>query len=198
MLDGGPSRIPQPIDRRGAYRREPVQRQPSEPSPEVAEEEPISPVVKPARGKKTRKSPRFSLMWLGLVVIAVVGLVVAVVFFGRGQTVVKAEIDNSKYQAVFFANGQVYFGKLSILDDKYFLLDDVFYIQSNITTGQDPDQPDEESIDEGSQKLIKRGSEVHGPADPMVISSEQMMFFENLKPEGKVPQLIQSYKSGAK
>ncbi len=49
----------------------------------------------------------------------------------------------------------------------------------------------------GSQ-LIKLGEEVHGPEDAMIINRDQVLFYENLKPGGKVSQLIQNYKSGNK
>jgi ABC-type Zn uptake system ZnuABC Zn-binding protein ZnuA len=46
-------------------------------------------------------------------------------------------------------------------------------------------------------QLIKLGSEVHGPEDAMMIAKAQVLFYENLKPDGKVAQSISKY-TGAK
>ena len=45
-------------------------------------------------------------------------------------------------------------------------------------------------------QLIKLGEEVHGPEDTMVINRDQMLFFENLKSDGKVTQLIRQHSQG--
>lgn len=45
-------------------------------------------------------------------------------------------------------------------------------------------------------QLIKRGEEVHGPEDAMIINRDQVLYYENLKPSSKVSQLIQKYMSG--
>ena len=80
-----------------------------------------------------------------------------------------ASIDRSTYQAVFLAGGQVYFGRLSTAGDDYLLLDDVFYL---------PQQ--EPQADANVGQLIKRGNELHGPSEPMIIPVLQVLFIENL------------------
>jgi hypothetical protein len=47
-------------------------------------------------------------------------------------------------------------------------------------------------------QLIKLGSEVHGPDDEMVISEKQILFFENLKKDGKVSASIDNYQKQKK
>ncbi len=200
MLDGGSSRIPQPIDQREAGRSRLVHRQPAvssrAPEPEPVPSADVAPPTPQSRRKKPSKSKKSWAIWLVAVVTMILVTVVGfMVWQNSFNSKIQTSIDNSKYQAVFFDNGQVYFGKLSILDREYFLLDDVFYVQSNAITGEDPDQEPEDST-ENTQKLIKRGAEVHGPADPMVVSRDKVMFFENLKTDGKVTQLIRGYKSG--
>lgn len=98
-------------------------------------------------------------------------------------------IDTSKYQAVFFTNGQVYFGKLQMSGGGYMKLTDIFYLQS---TSQDPTKPQQTSSSSDVQ-LIKLGDEIHGPVDEMVINKDQVLFFENLKSDGKVSQSITAY-----
>lgn len=104
-------------------------------------------------------------------------------------------IDSSKYQAVFFTNGQVYFGKLTSLNDNYMKMTDIFYLQ---TQGQaesdDKKNPQEIAADQSNVQLIKLGNEVHGPEDEMIISRDQVLFYENLKNDGKVTQIIAQYK----
>lgn len=112
---------------------------------------------------------------------------------GKGEA---TGIDSSKYQAVFFTNGQVYFGKLTSLNDNYMKMTDIFYLQ---TQGQaesdDKNNPQETSTDQNSSvQLIKLGNEVHGPEDEMIISRDQVLFYENLKNDGKVTQIIAQYK----
>lgn len=130
----------------------------------------------------------------------IVGLVIAVAvvllsgwFLHRSSTA--ATIDGSKYQAVFFTNGQVYFGKLSPVNAHYFKLTDVFYIQAqeSETENKESENPQQTSNQSTDIRLIKLGSEVHGPDDEMIISKDQILFFENLKKDGKVSDSITKY-----
>ncbi|HEV2011573.1 MAG TPA: hypothetical protein VGS17_11170 [Candidatus Limnocylindria bacterium] len=92
-------------------------------------------------------------------------------------------IDRNVYQAVFLTGGQVFFGKLQEQGDHYFVLSDTFYLSV-------PDQP-------GAQgQLIKRGNEIHGPKDPMIIPANQVLFIENLREDGQVATAIRKFKAG--
>lgn len=104
-------------------------------------------------------------------------------------------IDTGKYQAVFFTNGQVYFGKLHAFNDDYMKLTDVYYLQAQSTEEDDSKNPQATSNDQGGTTLIKLGDEIHGPEDEMVISKDQVLFFENLKKDGKVSQSIEKFKN---
>ncbi len=133
---------------------------------------------------------KLAMLAAGLLIAALV-VVLSGLFLYRSSTA--ATIDNSKYQAVFFTNGQVYFGKLGQVNSSYFKLTDVFYIQASDTNSetdtesQNPQETSEQSTD---IRLIKLGSEVHGPDDAMIISKDQVLFFENLKKDGKVTDSI--------
>lgn len=108
-------------------------------------------------------------------------------------------IESDKYQAVFFTNGQVYFGKLHKVDSEYMKLTDVYYLQtqSSEVDSTDSENPqDSTSSESNNVQLIKLGSEIHGPEDAMIISKDQVLFFENLKPKGKVSQTIEKSKKG--
>ena len=91
------------------------------------------------------------------------------------------QIDRSTYQAVLLTGGQTYFGKLTAHGDAYFVLADVYYL------------PPADSQQSG--QLIKRGAEVQGPQDKMVIPAQAVLFFENLRPDGDVMTAIRRSQS---
>ena len=125
----------------------------------------------------------------------VVSVLIVVVFLVGGwflsQTSSSVHINGGKYQAVFLTNGQVYFGKLQKLSGSYFRLTDVFYLQTTDTTSDSVQNASDSSST--NVQLIKLGNEVHGPDDEMVIDKGQILFFENLKKDGKVTQSISNY-----
>jgi hypothetical protein len=87
------------------------------------------------------------------------------------------------YQAVFLDNGQVYFGKLDITTHPFYLLSDVYYLQSGV------------SVDTTANiSLIKLGNEAHGPEDFMQLNPDHVLFFEDMKSDSKVMQAIYQYK----
>lgn len=137
--------------------------------------------------KKRQKKP---IKWIILGVILVLCALAALV----GAKVLSGPlVDKGKYQAVFLTNGQVYFGKLST-SGGYYTLKDVYYLQTTAkaTDSQNP-QETTTSSDTNSVQLIKLGSEVHGPQDKMTIERSQVLFFEDLKSDGKVAQSITKY-----
>ncbi len=109
-------------------------------------------------------------------------------------------IRNDRYQAVFLANGQVYFGKLQEVGGNYIRLSDIYYLQ--VQTPQpagdgvnDAERNNQQNTDaSNSPKLIKLGEELHSPEDEMLISKDQLLFWENLKDSGKVSDAIKDYK----
>ena len=118
-----------------------------------------------------------------LIVIAVValgwlGLTLKDRFFGGEDR----RVDHSTYQAVFLVSSQVYFGKLTIDGDDY-LLRDIFYLnapQEGTSAGQ----------------LVKRGNELHGPVEPMIIPARSVLFFENMRDDSEVLAAIRAFKAG--
>ncbi len=101
-------------------------------------------------------------------------------------------VKTKQYQAVFLTNGQVYFGKVSKVDNSYVKLTDIYYLQV-----QQQVQPKDSSTTQQPQvSLAKLGGELHGPEDVMYISRQQVLFWENLKGDGKVAKAIQDYKAG--
>lgn len=122
----------------------------------------------------------------GLIVLAlVIGGVIAWKQMGSNSGV-----KSGQYQALFLTNGQVYFGKLSNVDDRYVKLTDIYYLQV-----QQAVQPAEGSTDQQPKvSLAKLGSELHGPEDEMQVNRDQVLFWENLKGDGKVAKAIEENK----
>lgn len=147
--------------------------------------------------RRSAKQKKNKQLKIGAIIAAAALVLLTVVFSGWSlyQSSVGAHIDKSKYQAVFFTNGQVYFGKLERLNGGYFKLNDIFYLQAKAakSTTKDSANPQETTNQSSDVQLIKLGSEVHGPNDEMVMSKEQILFFENLKKDSKVSDSIGQY-----
>lgn len=145
--------------------------------------------------RKTKKNPK-GLKQLAMAA-AIAGIIALIVLGGwlLYRTSMGAHIDGSKYQAVFFTNGQVYFGKLQKLSGGYFKLNDIYYLQAKTNTAPEgtSENPQETSTNQSDVELIKLGREVHGPVDEMIISKDQVLFFENLKEDGTVSQSIAKF-----
>jgi hypothetical protein len=97
-------------------------------------------------------------------------------------------IQKDVFQAIFLTDGQVYFGHITSVDEASFTLVNVFYLQADGEL-----QGSAGETGDGLQ-LVKLGQgEVHGPQDLMVISRDQVMFWENLKPDSAVSQAIEDF-----
>lgn len=122
-----------------------------------------------------------------LVAIAVATIVIAIVFtLSTLGPAVGQSPKGDQYQAVFLTNGQVYFGKLKGTSGSYLTLKDVYYIQSN------PQQAGGAASASPNPQLslVQLGNEIHGPESQMQISSNQVIFWENLKGDSKVVEAI--------
>jgi len=132
-----------------------------------------------------------------LAVLLVIVSVAVLAWFGirlLNAATADAAVKGKQYQAVFLTNGQVYFGKVSKTDSSYVKLTDIYYLQV-----QQQVQPKDQSASQTPQvSLAKLGGELHGPEDVMYISRAQVLFWENLKDDGKVTKAIKDYKTGGK
>lgn len=99
------------------------------------------------------------------------------------------QLNTGRYQAVFLTNNQVYFGKITNFDSKNVVLTDVFYIE---TPNQSQGNTSQANANYNLRKLGV--NELHAPEDKMVISREQVIFWENLKDNSQVVTKIQEYK----
>lgn len=169
-------------------------RRPSQAAPASTGQRPATPseshrAEKSPRGWFGRKSTKITLLVIAVLVLA--GIVWCVL---QSPTL---RINRGEYQAVFLTNGQVYFGKLSGLTGGYATLKDVYYLQSNDTSSsvQDSTSKDQKApTSDSDMKLVKLGSEIHGPEDQMEIARDQILFWENMKNNSKVTTAIDGFK----
>jgi hypothetical protein len=121
----------------------------------------------------------------------VVVTVAALVWLLGGRGTASDSIDRGKYQAIFLTTNELYFGKLSILTDGFFKLDDVYYIRKKPVSATDSDALQQSTGDtSNAMELIKLGSELHSPTDSMVFNRDQVLYFENIKSDGVVAKKI--------
>lgn len=198
-MDGGQFRVPQRTSRGTVSRPEPARRPAEKPQPEPekpAEPTParVAPAPRQARADSpTSPAPKRPLRFVA-VIIGVVLLVVGGLFaWSTLKGAAAPGIDTSKYQAVFLVNGDIYFGKLEPAGGDYMKLTNIYYIQSPTTQLTDK-ETQQASTDQNNVKLIKLGEEIYGPEDAMIISRDQIMLYENLKPNSKVAQAIEKSK----
>lgn len=105
-----------------------------------------------------------------------------------------SRVDKSKYQAVFLANDQVYFGKITSISSDAFVITDIYYLQKQADQTADAKQAGANPTQQANMSLAKLGDELHAPEDRMNINRDQVLFWENLKPTGKVAEAIKAYK----
>ncbi|HET7060292.1 MAG TPA: hypothetical protein VFH99_03200 [Candidatus Saccharimonadales bacterium] len=144
--------------------------------------------------KKKRDRNKWSRIGIVTIVAAVVILLVAlvaVIGFSGNKTEDKY-VDTSKLQAVFLNTGQVYFGNIKSLNNKYFVLTNIYYLQQTNSNGSS--SSGSSSSNAGSNvTLVKLGCELHEPYDQMVINSDQVTFWENLQDNGQVAKAVSSF-----
>jgi hypothetical protein len=116
-------------------------------------------------------------------------LIIILLVAGAGFFAWKCKTETKGYQAVFLANGQVYFGKVSNKDEGYLKMTNIFYLQLK----QPLQNQNLDNLNQADLALIKLGNELHGPTDKMEINRNQVLFIEDLRPDSKVVQAIEKY-----
>jgi hypothetical protein len=154
------------------------------PTPEVNQTGPENKEVK----KISKILPSFKF---GLKLIGAVIALLLIVFLAKYLYSLKNHYfgTTNTYSAVFLANGQVYFGKMTKNTDKEIVLKDVFYIQLNEKNPNDRSAVDLQS----GFNLVRLGNELHGPTDELFINRSQVVFYEDLRENSKVVEVIKNY-----
>jgi hypothetical protein len=91
-------------------------------------------------------------------------------------------IGRSGYQAVFLANGQVFFGHYYERLGPYVKIVAPYYIQQS----GDPNDPNNPP----GQRVVRRGDELHAPLPEMLVPRTSVLFVEDLADSSPVVQLI--------
>lgn len=129
-----------------------------------------------------RAAMRRVLISLGVVVLIIVVALIAAAI-ARATTTsnpLASGINHTQYQAVFLTNGQVFFGRLTVPGGDYYDLRHVYYLasRSGTRTGQ------------GSLTIQKLTNDVHGPEDLVILNRSQVLYVENLNPNGRAAQIL--------
>lgn len=132
--------------------------------------------------KKSKKG----LIWGIAAAILIAGLAIGAWLLINANRSAATGIDTSRYQAVFLANGQIYFGKLKDFNETSFQLTEIYYPQA-----QKSDTDKEDAAAQTNIQLIPLGGEVHGPENKMFITKDQILYYENLKADSQVTKHIQ-------
>ena len=155
----------------------------------------VTPSAHPAAAGAVRKSDKNdNNKWgkIGLVslVVAAAVILLAVAALAGSDNKASAEqkfVDSSRLQAVFLSTGQVYFGNIKTLNSSYFVVSNIYYLQTS-STGQAANA-------NTSVSLVKLGCELHSPFDQMVINRSQVTFWENLQDSGQVAKAVKTFKT---
>jgi hypothetical protein len=151
---------------------------------------PASPAGSTAGSSGSRKNKADDTKWgrIGVVaaVVAIVVLLIGVIL-SVGASNTNSEqtyVNNKKLQSVFLNTGQVYFGNIKTLNNKYVVLTNIYYLQ---TSGNGTNNAN------ANVTLVKLGCELHEPYDQMVINRSQVTFWENLQDNGQVAKAVANF-----
>ena len=116
------------------------------------------------------------------------------VIFSIYRSIPVSDPNASDYYAIFLSNGQIYFGQIDKNDGKDMVVSNVYHLQSNGETYQSLNQ--NQNMPAGATvSLIKLSDELHGPTNKMFINRSQILFYEQLRKDSKVVELIAGLKN---
>lgn len=139
------------------------------------------------RQPDTDKAARIITAVVALLV-AILLVFVALMVYGSSKNGEEGFVDSSKLQAVFLNTGQVYFGKITTLNSRYFVVKNIYYLQTS-SNGSSTAAANKNT----SVSLVKLGCELHEPYDQMVINASQVTFWENLQDNGQVAKAVATF-----
>lgn len=189
-MDEGPFRMPRSAEGNATNKPEPTPEPVEAPKPVREEPKPVHrATASPNRHQGEGSFKRFILP-IAAVLIVIILAVVGWVLLSSSKSA-GTGIDSSKYQAVFFVNDNVYFGKLQDFNDEYYKMTKVYYPQ---TQQSDTDGKQQATTNQNNITLLKLSDAIHGPDDSMMIAKDQVLFYQNLKSDSKVSKLIDGQK----
>lgn len=137
------------------------------------------------KGKASSSKLNRVAVALGALLLAIVLIAIIILAVQGPSKKESSYVDSSKLQAVFLNTGQVYFGNVTTLNSKYFVLTNIYYLQTAQNgSGQNANT---------NVSLVKLGCELHEPFDKMVINRDQVTFWENLQDGGQVAKAVSTF-----
>ena len=115
-------------------------------------------------------------------IVLALAVLLAVFAFVRWWDFALPSVGHGRYQAVFLANGQTYFGRYVDRIGPYVKIDDAYYIQQS--------RPSEDDSTPPESRLIRRGSELHHPPPEVLVAKTAILFIEDLRPDSAVAQFM--------
>ncbi len=143
--------------------------------------------------KKNRSDDEGKWTRIGLVVLAAaiaILLIFLIIFITKAGSSADEDkyVDSKKLQAVFLNTGQVYFGNIKTLNSKYFVVSNIYYLQTSGGNAASGGTNTNTNV-----SLVKLGCELHKPDDQMVINRAQVTFWENLHDNGQVAKAVVAF-----
>jgi len=154
---------------------------------------PAAHVAQPA-ATNTKRGPSDGGKWARIGVVALVAAIALLLLFligwlifGVSNTKEDKYVDSNKLQAIFLSTGQVYFGNVTTMNDRYTVLTNIYYLQTSSSDSS------KSSTSSNNVSLVKLGCELHAPYDQMVINRSQITFWENLQDNGQVATAVKTF-----
>lgn len=155
--------------------------------------QPPAPAVHQANSGRKKRSDKGwwgRIAYMGMLAAIVILIVAVIILIGVGPKSEDSYVDTGKLQAVFLNTGQVYFGNVKKLNEKYLILTNIYYLQ---TANNSSSSAASSSNSNTNVTLVKLGCELHEPYDQMVINRTSVTFWENLQSGGQVAQAVSTF-----
>lgn len=160
--------------------------------PQRGSAQPSTPSVAGPLNNTLKHAGKKSYDWvrgtLGILLLSVTIIILGLVYLLHiGNPGESRYVDTQHLQAVFLQGGQVYFGHIKSVNDKYINLQGIFYLNSSSANGSTS------TNNNSNLSLVKLGCELHGPYDMMVLNQSQVTFWENLRSDGQVAKAVAQF-----
>lgn len=136
-------------------------------------------------GKKDSNTSNHTTLSRRFIIISVATILAIILVFvcmfmwqnGTFRNISQAIKYKGSYQAVFLANGQLYFGKISEITNNYLILKTPHYLQQD---------------EEKDLTLVSIKDEFHKPKDYLLIEKSSVIYIEELRAASEIADAILS------
>ncbi|MBD3363155.1 hypothetical protein GF362_05525 [Candidatus Dojkabacteria bacterium] len=189
---------------------------------QYTQQQPVNPPAQENQASSGKKKLNSKFLTLVLVLVVIVsGVAGGLMYYqnmdkGKTPDVLGAtsEVDSNAWSSVFLINGQVYFGKIVAKTEAELVLDDVYFlrvIQNPVQATQAQALAEGEEGEEGEEvppttqqqvqqqyspelTIVSRDRTLHNPTGKMTFNMQNVLFVEQLSPESKVIEAINTLK----